>query len=110
MDSKPTSQVGIYTINVRYTDGNLVSAYMTFTIDVTDTTPWFKSDIFSVFRSYNSAPYSMPLSSYFSDPTGETLTMTGTYTLGTNAPMTIPGSIFTQPSSYTIVITPTSAS
>ena len=44
------------------------------------------------------------------DSNGDTLTMTATYTLGANAAVTIPGGIFTKPSSYEIAVTPTSVS
>lgn len=81
---------------------------MTFSVEVTDTKPWFHSEISDIDLDYNSASLSIPLS--YSDANGETIAMTATYTLGTNAPVTIPGGIFTKPTSYEIKVTPTSAS
>jgi hypothetical protein len=56
---------------VRYTDGNLVSGYGSFIVEVTDTKPWFNRDIPAVSRAYNWVSYTIPLSSYFSDPDGD---------------------------------------
>ena len=75
VDPTPTSQIGIYSIEVSYTDGNLVSKLENFTVEVTDTKPWFHKEIPDVIRALYSTSYSIPLSSYFSDPKGETLTM-----------------------------------
>lgn len=75
VDPTPTSQIGNYTIEVKYTDGNLVSNYETFNVEVTDTKPWFHNQIPYVIRSLYSSPYSISLSSYYSDPNRETLTM-----------------------------------
>ena len=36
--------------------------------------------------------------------------MTATYALGANTPASIPGGIFTKPTSYEIAVTPTSVS
>ena len=84
---------------MRYTDGDLKSNFMTFSVEVTNTKPWFHSEISGIYLAYNSASRSIPLSSYFSDANGDVITMTATYTLGTNAPMTIPGGIFTKTTS-----------
>ena len=93
---------------MRYTDGNLASAFGTFILDVTNAAPVFSSSIPWVNRAYNSASYRISLSSYFSDPNGDTLTMSATYEYGTNSPASIPGGIFTKPAAYDIEVTPTS--
>ena len=93
---------------MRYTDGNLESAFATFNLDVTNTAPVFSLSIPGVNSAYNSASYRIPLSSYFSDPNGDTLTMSATYEFGTNSPASIPGGIFTKPAAYEIGVTPTS--
>ena len=80
---------------MRYTDGNLVSGYGNFSVEVSDTKPWFLSEISNVYRALYSAYYQIPLSSYLSDPNGDTLTMTATYALGASTPVAIPGGIFT---------------
>ena len=85
---------------MRYTDSNRVSAYGNFSVDVTGTKPWFNRAIPAVYLNYNSAPRLINLSSYFSDPNGDTLTMTATHTLGANPAVNIPGGIFTKPTSY----------
>jgi hypothetical protein len=94
VDPNSSSVIGIYSIDVRYTDGNLTSAFGTFNVDVTNTRPWFNRTIPAVYLNYNSASSLISLSKYFSDPTGETLTMTATYNLGANASVTIPEGIF----------------
>jgi hypothetical protein len=83
---------------------------MTFNVEVTDKKPWFHSKIPDVYLAYKTASRSIPLSSYFSDANGETITMTATYTLGANTPVTIPQGIFTISTSYEIKVTPTSVS
>jgi hypothetical protein len=72
-----------------------VSAYGNFSVDVTGTKPWFNRAIPAVYLNYNSAPHPIRLSSYFSDPNNDTLTMTATYNLGANSAVNIPGDIFT---------------
>ena len=89
---------------MRYTDGNLVSGYGTFFVEVTDTKPWFHSEIPNIERALYSASFLIPLSSYFSDPNGDTLMLTATYKLGTSTPVSIPGGIFTKPTSYEIAV------
>jgi hypothetical protein len=95
VDPEPYSVIGNYSIDVRYTDSNLVSHFGTFSVDVTDTKPWFNTSIRAFTRYYNSDPYSILLSPYFSDPNGDNLTMAAEYTFGANAAVTIPGGIFT---------------
>ena len=102
------SQVGTYSVDVRYTDDNLVSDYGTFTLDVISPAPKFTATIPAVTRPYNSPLHLIPLSSYFSDPNGDSLTMSATYALGASTPASIPGGIFTKPAAYDIEVAPTS--
>jgi len=44
----------------------------------------------------------MPLAAYFSDPDGDSITMSATYSFNGGAAIAIPGGIFTVPSSFTI--------
>jgi hypothetical protein len=85
---------------------------MTFSVEVTKTKPWFHREISSFYLTYKTPSLSIPLSSYFSDANGEVITMTATYSLGSNAPVTIPdpGGIFTKPTLYEIKVIPTSVS
>ena len=84
-----------------------MSDYGNFSVDVTGTKPWFHGAIPAVYLNYNSASRLIRLSSYFSDPNGDTITMTATYTLGAYPAVNIPGGIFTKPTSYEILVTPT---
>ena len=108
----PTSayQGSVYTVTVTISDTQLSStASFTVTVDAApNSPPAFTGTIPAVTRSYGGGAYQVGLSSYFGDPNGDTLSMLVTYTIGANAPVTIPSGIFTLPSTYTLQIAPTS--
>lgn len=112
--SSPGNVGETHTITVKIGDGYPLYSTAAFDVNIVKSTsnsaPTFSSAPPAVSRPYSSASLTIPLSTYFSDPNGDTLTMTATYALGTSTPLSIPGGIFSKPTSYEIAVTPSSVS
>lgn len=88
-----------YVITVKIEDGQPLFSTTTFNVNIVKSTsnsvPTFSFIPPDFSCAYNSATLSIPLSSYFSDPDGDTLTMSATYSIAASTPLSIPGGIFT---------------
>ena len=68
--------MGTYSVDVRYSDGNLVSDYETFSLEVTNTVPRFDSNIpdFKVTEGSGS-PLTVNIASYIVDDEGNDISI-----------------------------------
>jgi hypothetical protein len=99
--STSIADTGVYTITLTVSDPLPASVTQTFTVTVTNAAPRLISAPPSPFIVHGNY-ISMPLSAYFIDDDADPITMTATYSLNGGPAISIPGGIFTVPSTLTI--------
>jgi hypothetical protein len=99
--STSVADTGVYTITLTVSDPQPASVTQSFTVNVTNDAPRIISPPPSISMVHGKS-ISIPLDEYFIDNDGDTLSMTATYSLNGASALTIPGGLFSQPSSLTI--------
>lgn len=100
------ADIGTYQITIYAKDpGNLQTTGITFTLSITNAAPTLVSTAPPNWSMAHGSSTTINLSTTYTDPDGDAITMTGTYSYNGGASLPLPGGIFTVPSSFMIGVT-----